>query len=169
MSKLLQISQLYDKAVSLQSYLSSPLLLGMRLYWGWAFFQTGKGKLLHLEQTTSFFMDLGLPMAKLNAIMAGTTECVGGILLLVGLGSRLISVPLATTMIVAYLTAHREAVTQLFSNPASFISADPFLFLLTALIVMAFGPGAFSLDTLITKLWHINESQNTQISSPATI
>lgn len=169
MSKLLKIGQLYDKVVGLQSYLSSPLLLAMRLYWGWSFFQTGKGKLLHLDQTTSFFMDLGIPMAKFNAMMAGTTECVGGMLLFIGLGSRLISMPLAITMIVAYLTAHREALTQIFSNPAGVTSADPFLFLLTALMVIAFGPGAFSLDALIAKLWQSETNEPTPIKQPITI
>ncbi|HZJ13883.1 MAG TPA: DoxX family protein [Chthoniobacteraceae bacterium] len=131
--------------------LQSPLLLVMRLYWGWSFFVTGKGKLLNLDKTAEFFAELGLPLPKLNAVLAGSTECFGGLLLLVGLGSRLVSVPLAFTMLVAYFTADREALVGIFSEPDKFLAASPFLFLLTTLIVLAFGPGVFSLDWLIAR------------------
>jgi putative oxidoreductase len=73
------------------------------------------------------------------------------LLLLVGLCSRLVSVPLAFTMLVAYFTADREALVGIFSEPDKFLAADPFLFLLTTLIVLAFGPGVFSLDWLIAR------------------
>jgi putative oxidoreductase len=90
-------------------------------------------------------------MPKLNAILAGSTECVGGLLLLLGLGSRLVSVPLIFTMVVAYLTADREALNAIFSDTDKFTSAAPFLFLLTCLIVLAFGPGKLSVDALAFK------------------
>lgn len=127
-------------------FLPDPLLLGIRLYWGWQFFQTGKGKLGNLEGTTEFFAELGLPFAKLNAIMAGSTECFGGLLLLVGLFSGAVTVPLMFTMIVAYLTAHLDVVKTIWSDSDSFVTAPPFLFLLASVIVFTFGPGRFSVD-----------------------
>jgi putative oxidoreductase len=141
----------YAFLISVGTKLQSPLLLVMRLYWGWSFFVTGKGKLLNLDKIAEFFGGLGLPFPKLNAVIAGSTECFGGLLLLVGLASRLVSVPLAFTMLVAYLTADREALTGIFREPDKFLTADPFLFLLTALIVHAFGPGVFSIDWLIAR------------------
>jgi putative oxidoreductase len=139
----------YEFLVKVASYLQSPVLLVMRLYWGWSFFQTGLGKLQNLERTTDFFQSLGLPMPGFNAVMAGTVECVGGLLLLVGLASRLTAIPLIITMVVAYLTADIDVVKNIFSEPDKFTAADPFLFLLTAVLVLAFGPGVFSLDHLI--------------------
>lgn len=133
------------------SFLPDPLLLAVRLYWGWQFFQTGKGKLGNLEGTTEFFTELGLPFAKLNAIMAGSTECFGGLLLLVGLFSRFVSVPLIATMVVAYLTAHLDVVKTIWSDSDSFVTAAPFLFLLASVIVFTFGPGKFSLDELLRR------------------
>ena len=141
----------YEWVTNIFDYLRSPLLLAMRLFWGWQFFIAGKGKLLNLDQTVDFFTQLGLPFPQLNAILAGSTECIGGLLLLLGLGSRLISIPLAFTMVVAYLTADREALMAIITKPDDFVAATPFLFLLTSLIVLAFGPGYFSIDTLIGK------------------
>jgi putative oxidoreductase len=130
-------------------WLQPVLLLALRGWWGWSFFLTGKGKLTNLDQTAEFFGGLHLPAPTLNAIVAGSTECVGGLLLLLGLGSRLVSVPLIFTMGVAYATAHREQLGQIFRDPDKFTEATPFLFLLACLIVFAFGPGKLSLDYLL--------------------
>ncbi len=126
--------------------LQPALLLAVRLYWGWGFFQTGWGKLTNLERTTEFFAGLGLPLPALNAALAGAVEAGGGLLLVAGLGARLASVPLAGTMLVAYATAHREELGQLFSAPDKVTEAAPFLFLLASLLVLAFGPGRWSAD-----------------------
>ena len=125
------------------------LLLVIRFYWGWSFFLTGTGKLLNLEKTTVLFTELNLPLPKLNALMAGSAECVGGLLLMPGLGSRLVSVPLMATMGVAYATAHREELGKIFSDTDKFTEAAPFLFLLASVIVFAFGPGKLSVDALL--------------------
>lgn len=132
-------------------WLQSPLLLVMRLYWGWQFHITGAGKLKNLHRTAEFFQGLHIPFPTLNACIAGTTECVGGLLLLLGLASRLISIPLIFVMVIAYLTADLDKVTHLFSEPDKFVTADPFLFMLTAMMVFAFGPGVFSIDWLIAR------------------
>src|SRR5271169_459449 len=103
------MKKLYHLWVSLISKLQSPFLLIIRLYWGWQFFLTGKGKLMNLDRTAGFFASLHIPMPKLNAVMAGSTECFGGLLLLLGLGSRIATVALIGTMIVAYLPADSDA------------------------------------------------------------
>lgn len=140
---------LLDKFDRLASCLQSPLLLAIRLYWGWQFFVSGRGHLMNLDKTTAFFTDLHIPMPRLNAIAAGSVECAGGILLLLGLFARPVAVPLIATMVVAYLTAESEALHAIFDDPDKFVSASPFLFMLAALIVLAFGPGKFSLDALL--------------------
>ncbi|MEK7951321.1 DoxX family protein [Luteolibacter soli] len=141
----------HEKFTALAGRAQSPLLLAIRLYWGWEFFLTGKGKLANLEQTADFFKGLSIPFPTMNAVLAGTTECAGGLLLLAGLASRVVAVPLIFTMVVAYLTADMEAVKGIFSDPDSFVSAAPFLFLLASLLVLVFGPGVFSLDHLIAR------------------
>lgn len=133
------------------TFLQSPLLLVMRVWWGWSFFQAGLGKLKNHADAAEFFGTLGIPLPGLNAWVAASVECFGGLFLLVGFASRLTSIPLSITMIVAYLTADHEALKSIFSDTDKFTSATPFLFLLTALLVLAFGPGAFSVDGLLAK------------------
>lgn len=131
--------------------LQSPLLLAVRLYWGFQFAQTGWGKLHNLERVTAFFAGLGIPAPGINAPFIGTLEFVGGILLAVGLGSRAIALLLTCNMLVAYLTAHREALLAVFSDPGKFLSAAPYTFLFASLLVLIFGPGKLALDSLIFK------------------
>ena len=141
----------YALLVKCGGMLQSPLLLVMRLWWGWSFFQTGKGKLMNHAGTADFFQTLGIPLPGLNAWVAASVECFGGLFLLAGFASRLTAIPLSITMIVAYLTADTEALKSIFSDTDKFISATPFLFLLTSLLVLAFGPGAFSVDRLLAR------------------
>jgi putative oxidoreductase len=141
----------YGLLVRGASSLQSPLLLVVRLYWGYQFFLSGKGKLADLGPVTEFFGGLGIPFPGFNAALAGTTECVGGLLLLVGFASRLVSLPLAFTMIVAYATADSDALKAIFSEPDKFFEAAPFLFLFASILVLVFGPGKFSIDALIAR------------------
>lgn len=127
--------------------LRDPLLLGFRLIWGWMFFQTGYGKLGNLAGTSDFFQSLGLPLPFVNALFVGALECVGGLMLLSGVASRTIAMLLAGNMLVAYLTAHRDA----FANLRAFVAADPYPFLMAALLVLAFGPGRWSIDRLVRR------------------
>jgi putative oxidoreductase len=136
---------------SAAALLQSPLLLAIRLYWGWQFFLTGKGKLMSLAHTAEFFQSIHIPLPHVNAVLVGFVECFGGLLMLAGLGSRLVCAVLAINMTVAFLTADLDVVKHVFQDSDKFVSAAPFLFLFASLIVVAFGPGAFSLDWLIGK------------------
>jgi putative oxidoreductase len=141
----------YGLLVRGASLLQSPLLLVIRLYWGWQFILTGWGKLQHLDKVGEFFKSLHIPFPHFNACLAGGTECAGGLLLLVGLGARLVTLPLIFVLAIAYVTAESDALKQIFSNPDKFVTATPFLFLLACLVILAFGPGVFSLDWVIEK------------------
>jgi putative oxidoreductase len=144
----------YDLAVTrCFDRLRSPLLLLLRLIFGWGLFQTGKGKLQNIERFTDFLATLHIPMPSANAHFVASLECVGGLLLLIGLASRLICIPLTINFIVAYLTADREAVVNFFKDQDAFTNAAPFLYLLVSLLVLAFGPEFFSIDEVIRRMW----------------
>ena len=139
----------YQGLITVASWLQPLFLLAIRLYWGWQFFVTGWGKLTHIPKVAGFFHSLGIPFPTLNAYLAGSAECFGGLFLLIGLASRITTLPLIFTMIIAYLTSEIDVVKNIFSDPDKFVTDTPFLFLLAAVIVFLFGPGPLSLDGLI--------------------
>lgn len=129
----------------------SLVLLLLRCVWGWGFYQAGSGKLAHIQKPIGFFHQLGIPFPTFSAWLVSIVEAVGGILLLVGLGARAACVALAIDMLVAYCTADWDAVKSLFANQdaTKFAGATPFWFLLASLVVLALGPGWFSIDALV--------------------
>lgn len=143
--------RLYARSENMASSLQSPFLLAVRLYWGWQFAQSGWGKLHHLEKITSFFMSLNIPFPAANAHFIAGLEFIGGILLILGLGSRWIGLLLSLNMLIAYWTADREALFSVFSNPGKFYVADPYTFLFASAMILVFGAGLFSIDALWAK------------------
>jgi putative oxidoreductase len=138
-----------DLALAAAVMLQPIFLLGVRLYWGWQFTMTGWGKLHNLAKVTGFFASLGIPFPGLNAPFVAGLEFAGGILLILGLASRPIALLLTGNMLVAYLTADREALFSVFSDPGKFYGAAPYTFLFACVIVLLFGPGPLSLDRLL--------------------
>jgi len=110
---------------------------------------TGWGKLHNLDHVTEFFASLSLPAPGTTALFVALVEFVGGILLVLGLGSRVISLVIFINMTVAYWTADREAFTSIFTSPDKFYAAAPYTFWFGALLILVFGAGYFSLDKLI--------------------
>ena len=141
----------YQLLIRLSSSLQSPFLLAVRLFWGWQFTQTGWGKLSDMSKVVGYFTDLGIPAPAFNAYFVSALEFGGGLLLILGVGTRLIALPLVIDMIVAYITADREALFSIFSSPDKFTGAAPYNFLIASLILLIFGPGKFSVDALLAK------------------
>jgi putative oxidoreductase len=135
------------------SCLQSPVLLFVRLAWGFQLYESGWGHLTHFADTLKNFQGWNVPFPAASVYVAGTTEFVGGILLMLGLFSRFISIPLFFNFCVAYLTASPGELKALlhFKNPDDFINDAAFPFLVTSLLILAFGPGKISLDYLLEK------------------
>ena len=143
----------YELLIACASALKAPFLLAVRLYWGWQMFVAGSSHLSDVPAMVERFQEWGVPFPAFNVYLSGLTEIFCGILLLVGFASRLITIPLIVNFCVAYLTASREVVLNLFNNPDAFVSDAAFLFLLASLIVFVFGPGAFSVDAVLKRLF----------------
>jgi putative oxidoreductase len=62
-----------------------------------------------LEATAGFLGSIGIPFPTLSAVLAGSAEFFGGIVLLLGTGTRLAAIPMAFTMLVAIATVHHSA------------------------------------------------------------
>lgn len=105
---LMNLAQgILDKTVESFSFVGALLL---RLYLVPVFWMAGTKKITSMESTIEWFGNsdwgLGLPFPALMAWMAALTEAGGAILLLFGLATRWISIPLMITMIVAAFTVH---------------------------------------------------------------
>ena len=149
-AKLLSV---YRGAVSLLNRLQSPLLLAIRLYWGFQFMQDGWGKLTHLDKVAGFFTTLNLPAPGATALAVALVELIGGFLFFAGIASRLVSLVLFVNMTMAYLSVPDDRVNFLhfFSNPSDFYGATPYTYWFAALLILILGPGAIAADTLISR------------------
>ena len=147
-----KVLRMYDGFVSAASSLQSPfLLLFVRLFWGWEFMEDGWGKLHNLPKVTEYFASLNLPAPGTTALFVSIIELVGGVLLAVGLFSRLTGLVLTVNMLTAYVTGDREALLSIFTAPDKFSAAAPYMYLFASLVVLIFGPGTFALDTLLRR------------------
>ena len=124
-----------------------PILLA-RISIGLLFFESGKGKLfVKFEEFTDFFVQLGIPFPHFNAIFVASIEFVGGTCLIVGVATRLFSVPLAFIMLIAILTSEIKKVSTL----GDFLYL-PEVSLLAIFIWLVFsGPGKISIDHMISR------------------
>jgi putative oxidoreductase len=129
----------------------APLLT--RLVIGQAFFFTGRGKLANLPKTIGFFADLGIPFPALNAAFVSRLEFYGGIALVLGILTRLVAAGLASSMVVALLTADKTSfLNALFlKGDAGLTDITSFVYLLFLIWLVLAGPGLLSLDTLLAK------------------
>jgi len=103
MNFFLQMQALLDKTKQVDFL--APLLL--RIFLAPILILAGYGKITALEDTALWFEhSLGMPFPYLMAVLAGYTEFLGGIAILVGLATRWVAIPLMFTMVVAAGTAH---------------------------------------------------------------
>ena len=114
---------------------------------GVVFIESGWGKLHHLDKVVQFFASLGIPAPQLQAPFVAGVELVGGTLVLIGLFTRVASVPLIGTMIVAILTAKRADIHEL----GDLMFMPEYLFILLLLWLIVKGAGALSTDNALAK------------------
>ncbi|MCS6122010.1 HvfX family Cu-binding RiPP maturation protein [Shewanella baltica] len=104
------LASLYQKLLNMSRYFDGLAPLALRIYLAPVLMQAGYNKLAHFDDTVAWFANpdwgLALPMPAVMAGLAAGTEFFGAILLLLGLATRLISIPLMVTMLVAAFTVH---------------------------------------------------------------
>ena len=123
-----------------------PALL-VRLFVGYFFFVTGVAKVQNLDAMTERFAEWGIPFPSFSAALSGCTELLGGALLVVGLLTRLASIPLFVNMVVAIATVNVKRVGGL----DEFVELSEPLYALVFLWLFFTGPGRVSLDHLLRR------------------
>ncbi|QIL19294.1 DoxX family protein [Thermomonas sp. HDW16] len=120
-----------------------PLLL--RLVFGWFWLETGWAKLHNLEFFSARFVEWGIPFPTLSATLSGGVDLIGGALLILGLGTRLITIPMIVNMLVALAVV----VLPTISTFNEFVELDEVLYVAVLFWLLMAGPGKASLDHLI--------------------
>jgi putative oxidoreductase len=121
-------------------------LLG-RLAVGLLFISTGWGKVHDIPKVTHFFESLHIPAPGLNAVVVAYSELICGTLLVLGLFTRLATVPLIVSMVVAILTAKLDDLHGVFD----LVGFDEFTYLVVLVMIAIIGPGTISLDHLVAR------------------
>lgn len=110
--------------------------LAVRLYLVPVFWMAGTNKLSDVQSVAEWFGNpdwgLSLPFPLVLAWLATLTETLGAVLLFLGLGVRLISLPLMITMLVAAFTVHwqngwlaiAEGTGSLFANERTIAAVE---------------------------------------------
>ena len=124
-----------------------PQLL-VRLFVGYFFLETGWGKIHNLDTFAERFAEWGIPAPAFNAALSAWTEFLGGLLIVLGLFTRLVSIPLFINMLVAVLAVRLKKVGGL----DDFVELDEPLYALSFLWLFFSGPGWVSLDHLLGRV-----------------
>lgn len=145
--------------------LSAPAAtLLIRVMAGGVFLSEGILKFVYANQGVGRFTKLGIPFPEATATFVGGLEIVGGILLLLGLGTRLITIPFVVEMIVAILTT--KPGLYFGTSPLPLPPAPPqigiwavlhetrsdWAQLLCCLFLLSAGPGPLSLDAWLREI-----------------
>ncbi len=132
-----------------------------RLVIGYAFYQTGSGKIEHFENTVAFFTDLGIPMPALNAAFVSRLEYWGGLALILGLLTRFAAAGLFSTMAVALMTADKATflTALLGSGDVGLTDVTPVVYGLFLLWLVFKGAGLLSVDALLARGLKLGQPQ----------
>jgi putative oxidoreductase len=122
-----------------------PLLA--RVTVGVVFLISGWGKLHNLDKVSEFFTELGIPAPHIQAVFVSWVELVCGGLVLLGLATRLASIPLICTMLVALITAKAEEI----AGVSDLLGTLEFAYIALLVWLTVSGAGAVSLDRVLAR------------------
>ncbi|WP_438863086.1 HvfX family Cu-binding RiPP maturation protein [Neptunicella sp.] len=110
MKKFIDLYQPLHRALNKTRLVEGVAPLLLRLYLAPILMQAGWNKFQYFDDTVEWFGNsdwgLGLPWPEVFASLAVGSELIGAILLVIGLATRWISIPLMITMLVAAITVH---------------------------------------------------------------
>lgn len=120
-------------------------MLAIRFVLAYGFYIPARNKWQDINAIGDWFASMNIPAPHFQAYMAASTEMAGVILLILGLGTRFISIPLMIVMLVAIKTVH-------WSN--GFEAADngyeiPLYYLIMLFVLFVYGGGRISVNYLL--------------------
>jgi len=138
-----------------------PVTAAIRLMAGSVFFWEGLLKFVYENQGVGRFTKLGFPFPLFTATFVGWLEIGGGLLLMLGIGTRLVAIPFIVEMLVAMLTTKPRLF--LGTSPLPLPPVPPQLGMwavlheirseyaqvMSCVFLLAAGPGRWSLDAAL--------------------
>jgi putative oxidoreductase len=155
-----------------------PLFM-LRLDMGLVFAFSGWGKLHSLDKVAKFFADLGIPAPAAQAMFIACLELVGGVCLILGIGTRAFAGLLACTMVVAMKTAilpgfktddglaaawngadgaGHHSGAWLVAYVSKLAATDEFTYMLVLGAILILGPGRAAIDRFLARKIDPNEA-----------
>jgi putative oxidoreductase len=141
------VAALIDWPERVAAYLAWLGPLVARITVGWVFLWAGWGKLGAMPLVIENFRGWGVPIPEILAPFVSGLEFVGGIMLILGLFTRIFAAPLIVVMIVAIKSAFWDQVDSL----EYLLGLSEFAYLAIFLWLSTAGPGAVSLDRLLQR------------------
>ncbi len=129
------------KVFSHQPLHTDLALLLLRFILGGLLAYHGYTKLIAFHDILPHFKDLIGIGPKLSFILVIIAEFGCGILVTIGLYTRLAVIPISITMFVAFFIAH--------ANDSFYMKELPFVFLLLSIVIFITGSGRISIDKLV--------------------
>jgi len=133
----------------------------IRVMVGAVFFWEGILKFVYVNQGVGRFTKLGLPFPVFTANFVGGLEIVGGLLLILGLGTRLIAIPFIIEMLVAMLSTKPRLFLGTLPLPPPPVPPQVGIWavlhevrseyaqIMSCIFLLISGPGPWSLDALL--------------------
>ena len=122
--------------------------LTVRVVFGYFWFETGIAKVHNLAGFTMRFVGWGIPYPAFSAGLSAWTELLGGLLLMLGLFTRLVCIPMLINMAVAVTLV----VSSNLMGLDDYVEADEVVYSLIFFWLLIAGPGKASLDTLLARM-----------------
>lgn len=138
----------------------APLLA--RITVGVTFMRTGWGKLHSLPDVTEFFTSLHIPAPHFNAVLAASAEFFCGLALVLGVLTRLASIPLIVTMIVAIITA--KIMPGKVEGVTDFLGLEEWTYIVIFVWLAVAGPGPVSVDGLLARYFKLDTPKRDQLA-----
>lgn len=132
-----------NRIINYQSLHTDLAVLLLRILFGALFIYYGYSKLVGFDQIVPMFKDYTGLGVKASLALVVLAEFGGGILILLGLGTRVACVLIFITMFVAYFVAH--------ANDPFQVKQLAFVYLILSVVVFILGSGRYSLAYLLTK------------------
>jgi len=141
----MRFKDFYLELSVLFNYFQSFSLLFARVALAYGFYQPALTKWTNFETTTEWFSSLGIPFAPFMTLLTASIELIGVVFLVLGLFTRLITIPLILIMVIAVLTVHLSHGFSVANNGFEI----PLYYFIFLSLLASHGAGRFSLDYLI--------------------